>query len=88
MPSLTGLDAMLHVISSLLFFVAGFLTLALCTILGLAIAECISERDGLLRAYGPKPVPKGCTARMSRHIEAINLSYTRHRISAILARLH
>ena len=55
MPSATALDAMLQVIWSLLFFVAAYLTLALCTILGLVIAELISDRESVLRAYGAKP---------------------------------
>ena len=62
MPSPTAVDAMLQVIWSLLFFVAAYLTLALCTIMGLVIAELISERESVLRAYGAKPasgdVPK------------------------------
>jgi hypothetical protein len=85
MLSVTALDAMLQVISSLLFYVAVFLMLALCTIIGLVIAELISERDCVVQAYGPEPVRKGCTARVSRHIESINLSHTRHRVSAFAA---
>ena len=85
MLSVTALDVMLQVISSLLFYVAAFLMLALCTIIGLVTAELISERDCVVQAYGPEPVRKGCTARVSRHIESINLSHTRHRISAFAA---
>jgi hypothetical protein len=45
-------NAMLQGIAALLIFVAFYLALVLSAIIGLAIAELISERANLVRAYG------------------------------------
>ena len=45
-------NPMLQGIATLLIFVAGFLALVLFTVVCLVLAELISERDGLIRAYG------------------------------------
>jgi hypothetical protein len=41
----------LQVIVTLLIFVAGYLALVICTVVGLVIAELISERGCVARAY-------------------------------------
>ena len=50
------LNATLQVIAALLIFVAGYLALVLSAIVGLVMAELISERANLVRAYGVRSV--------------------------------
>ena len=59
MTSPTAYDAILQVIASLLYFVAAYLALVLFTIMGLFIAELISERASVVRAYGAKRASSG-----------------------------
>jgi hypothetical protein len=59
MTSPTAYDAILQVVASLLYFVAAYLMLVLCTIMGLVIAELISERASVVGAYGAKRASSG-----------------------------
>jgi hypothetical protein len=49
-------NAMLQVIAAFLIFVACYLALVLSAIIGLVIAELISESANLVRAYGRRSV--------------------------------
>jgi hypothetical protein len=49
-------NATVQVTAALLIFVASYLALVLSTIIGLVIAELISERANVVRAYGVRSV--------------------------------
>jgi hypothetical protein len=52
----TAFNAMLQTIGSLLVFIAGYLALVLFTIICLVMAELISDRASVVRAYGVRSV--------------------------------
>jgi hypothetical protein len=56
MTFLAPFNAMLQVIAAFLIFVACYLALLLSAIIGLVIAELISESANLVRAYGARSV--------------------------------
>lgn len=50
----TALSSMLQVVAALLIFIAGYLALVVCAIIGLVITEFSTENGDMDQAYGAK----------------------------------